>query len=104
MSIGTGAKHIVSIWNSEETAVSDALDIFADELDPADFADKWGVQAVKYGEETEKLDMCAVYWDKSSDGSAVLLYREYALDSFITPACGHTHLKSVLYQAARKQT
>lgn len=98
-----GAKHIVSIWNSEETAVSDALDIFADKLDPEDFADKWGVQAVKYGEEeTEKLDMCAVHWDKCSDESAVLLYREYALDSFITPACGHIHLKSVLYQAARK--
>jgi len=99
--------NICLAWNYANLAVFEAIQGFA--LHPfdmetlqIDWEAKYQVQVLRYGSgEREKPGLHPLYWDYTSD-SAVLLYRHYAVESFLVTECQHIYVKSELYRQTRE--
>jgi len=102
------ARRILAAWNSGNSAIEEVIHAFElDSMNVERMVGKWRdvfhIQVVKYGNErTERPDMDTIYWNEGSAGCVVLLYREYAPESFVVLDCGHVYSKAALYRKARE--
>lgn len=103
----TPANCILAAWNSDNSAIPEAMHAFGFHSMAADamartVKDAFQLQLVKYGSEgMGRADMDAIFWDESNAGAIVLLYREYGLESFAVLDCGHIYYKAAMYRKAR---
>ena len=99
---------ILTAWNAQTSPVAELVQFFGlcnvPSIQIPQMWERYGLQVIQCGyEREERTGIETIYLDQCTDGSIVVLYKEYAFDSFVVlEKCKHIYFKAALYRKARE--